>query len=67
MLCVPLSCDEDELFWSICNEAAYFPRFLSREAKQVSRILHTDTHLIIPANNKYCFSPKISLAKITFD
>ena len=28
-------CDEDELFWSICNEQAYFPRFLSKEAKQI--------------------------------
>ena len=28
-------CDEDELFWSICNEQAYFPRFLSKEAKQL--------------------------------
>ena len=28
---------------------------------------HTETHLIIPANKKYCFSPKIYFAKITFD
>lgn len=28
-------CDEDELFWSICNEQAYFPRFLSKETKQL--------------------------------
>ena len=28
-------CDEDELFWSICNEQAYFPRFLSKEAKAI--------------------------------
>ena len=32
-------CDEDELFWSICNEAAYFPRFLSREAKHILLLL----------------------------
>ncbi|KOB68826.1 Uncharacterized protein OBRU01_17735 [Operophtera brumata] len=25
-------CDEDELFWSICNEMPSYPRFLSREA-----------------------------------
>ncbi|KAK7864680.1 hypothetical protein R5R35_010944 [Gryllus longicercus] len=25
-------CDEDELFWSICNEQPQYPRFLSREA-----------------------------------
>lgn len=28
-------CDEDELFWSICNEQAYFPRFLSKETKAI--------------------------------
>ncbi|KAH9364742.1 hypothetical protein HPB48_014875 [Haemaphysalis longicornis] len=27
--------DEDELFWSVCNEEAYYPRFLSREAKSL--------------------------------
>merc|ERR1712106_130389 len=32
-------CDEDELFWSICNEQAYFPRFLSKEAKQILLLL----------------------------
>ena len=32
-------CDEDELFWSICNEAPYFPRFLSREAKHILLLL----------------------------
>ena len=38
-------CDEDELFWSICNEQPYFPRFLSREAKhilQLVRVLNYD-------------------------
>ena len=28
-------CDEDELFWSICNEQAFFPKFLSKEAVQL--------------------------------
>lgn len=32
-------CDEDELFWSICNEQAYFPRFLSKEAKLILTLL----------------------------
>lgn len=32
-------CDEDELFWSICNEQAYFPRFLSKETKQLLLLL----------------------------
>lgn len=25
-------CDEDELFWSICNEMPSYPRFLSQQA-----------------------------------
>jgi serine/threonine protein kinase len=28
-------CDEDDLFWSICNEQPHFPRFLSREANSI--------------------------------
>lgn len=28
-------CDEDELFWCICNEQAYYPRFLAKETKAV--------------------------------
>ena len=32
-------CDEDELFWSICNEQPYYPRFLSREAKHVLQLV----------------------------
>ncbi|CAN8025490.1 unnamed protein product [Ixodes persulcatus] len=31
--------DEDELFWSVCNEEAYYPRFLSREAKSMLVLL----------------------------
>ena len=41
-ICHPISgqspfngCDEDELFWSICNEQAFFPKFLSKEAVQL--------------------------------
>jgi hypothetical protein len=25
-------CDEDELFWSICNEIPWYPHYLSKEA-----------------------------------
>ncbi|XP_069674587.1 putative protein kinase C delta type homolog isoform X6 [Periplaneta americana] len=32
-------CDEDELFWSICNEQPHFPRFLSREANGILSLL----------------------------
>ncbi|GJQ75880.1 hypothetical protein Trydic_g17942 [Trypoxylus dichotomus] len=32
-------CDEDELFWSICNEKPVFPRFLSAEATSILKQL----------------------------
>ena len=32
-------CDEDELFWSICNEEPYFPRFLAQEARQILKLV----------------------------
>ncbi|KDR22077.1 Putative protein kinase C delta type-like protein, partial [Zootermopsis nevadensis] len=32
-------CDEDDLFWSICNEQPHFPRFLSREANSILSLL----------------------------
>ncbi|XP_076397197.1 uncharacterized protein LOC100875557 [Megachile rotundata] len=28
-------CDEDELFWSICNERPFIPRYLSQEAADI--------------------------------
>lgn len=28
-------CDEDELFWSICNEMPSYPRFLSQESLNI--------------------------------
>jgi novel protein kinase C delta type len=28
-------CDEDELFWSICNEIPWYPHFLSKEALKI--------------------------------
>ncbi|XP_022240999.1 putative protein kinase C delta type homolog, partial [Limulus polyphemus] len=31
--------DEEELFWSVCHEEAYYPRFLSKEAKQIIALL----------------------------
>ena len=34
-------CDEDELFWSICNEQAFFPKFLSKEAVQLLTMVGT--------------------------
>lgn len=37
-------CDEDELFWSICNENPLFPRFLSNESCDIlSRLLNKDS------------------------
>lgn len=28
-------CDEDELFWSICNEIPWYPFYLSKEALNI--------------------------------
>ncbi|XP_019530008.3 titin-like isoform X2 [Aedes albopictus] len=36
-------CDEDELFWSICNEIPWFPHFLSKDAlKLLQSLLEKD-------------------------
>ncbi|XP_072941097.1 putative protein kinase C delta type homolog isoform X3 [Epargyreus clarus] len=36
-------CDEDELFWSICNEMPSYPRFLSKESLSIlTRLLDKD-------------------------
>ena len=32
-------CDEDELFWSICNESAFFPKFLTKESKHIIQLV----------------------------
>nr|QNS30452.1 protein kinase c delta [Locusta migratoria] len=32
-------CDDNELFWSICNETPHYPRFLSLEAKNILVLL----------------------------
>ncbi|XP_041783150.1 putative protein kinase C delta type homolog isoform X4 [Anopheles merus] len=32
-------CDEDELFWSICNEIPWFPHYLSKEALRLLQSL----------------------------
>jgi hypothetical protein len=34
---------QDELFWSICNEQAYFPRFLPKEAKHILDLVRSLT------------------------
>ena len=34
-----LGCDEDELFWSICNEVAFFPKFLTKESKHLIQLV----------------------------
>lgn len=28
-------CDEDELFWSICNERPFIPRYLSQDSSDI--------------------------------
>ncbi|XP_022250234.1 protein kinase C-like 1 [Limulus polyphemus] len=52
--------DEDELFWSVCNEEAYYPRFLSKEAKQII------TLLLEKDPNKRLGMPKCSAGSITY-
>ncbi|XP_059473826.1 serine/threonine-protein kinase N1-like [Neocloeon triangulifer] len=32
-------CDEDDLFWSVCNEQPYYPRYLSKEAQAILVLL----------------------------
>ena len=32
-------CDEDELFWSICNETVFFPKFLTKESKHLIQLV----------------------------
>lgn len=34
--------DEEDLFWSICNEQAHYPRFLSVEARDVLVLVSTN-------------------------
>lgn len=36
-------CDEDELFWSICNEIPWFPVYISAEATGILRGVSTST------------------------
>lgn len=46
-------CDEDELFWSICNEKPVLPRFLSKEASSIlTMFLEKDGTKRL--GNKYC-------------
>uniref|UniRef100_A0A182INP4 Non-specific serine/threonine protein kinase n=1 Tax=Anopheles atroparvus TaxID=41427 RepID=A0A182INP4_ANOAO len=39
-------CDEDELFWSICNEIPWFPHYLSKEALRLLQSLLEKDHTI---------------------
>jgi novel protein kinase C delta type len=34
-------CDEDELFWSICNEIPWYPHYLSKEALKLLQSVNT--------------------------
>lgn len=39
-------CDEDELFWSICNEIPWYPHYLSKEAlKCLQALLEKDVSI----------------------
>lgn len=39
-------CDEDELFWSICNEHPKYPRWLSLEAESILNAVSDPTYPI---------------------
>ncbi|XP_039313613.1 probable serine/threonine-protein kinase DDB_G0282963 isoform X2 [Solenopsis invicta] len=44
-------CDEDELFWSICNERPFIPRYLSQEATDILiSVLEKDSGKRLPAH-----------------
>jgi len=44
-------CDEDELFWSICNERPFIPRYLSQEATEILiYLLEKDSGKRLPAH-----------------
>jgi len=34
-------CDEDELFWCICNEQPHYPKYLSRECQDILVLVNT--------------------------
>lgn len=36
--------DEDELFWSVCNEPVHYPRFLSKESKRLLELVSFCKH-----------------------
>lgn len=40
-------CDEDELFWSICNEIPWYPHFLSKEALKILQSVSLQLQLVI--------------------
>ncbi|XP_031622139.1 uncharacterized protein LOC116340079 isoform X2 [Contarinia nasturtii] len=44
-------CDEDELFWSICNEIPWYPFYLSKEALNIlSKLLEKDASVRLGAS-----------------
>lgn len=46
-------CDEDELFWSICNEIPWYPHFLSKEALKILQSVSVSSipHFILGAKD----------------
>lgn len=44
-------CDEDELFWSICNEVPWIPAYLSKEATNIVKaVSRSFVLLFLPFN-----------------
>ena len=46
-------CDEDELFWSICNEQPFYPKFITKEAIQILMKVMS-SHRIARFHNSSC-------------
>lgn len=48
-------CDEDELFWSICNEIPWYPFYLSKEALNIlSKVRFQVNYGSALSNKKTC-------------
>lgn len=54
-------CDEDELFWSICNEVPWIPAYLSKEAANIVKAVRRRLSLELNFNgNKLVYTRNCS-------
>lgn len=56
--------DEDELFWSICNEEPQYPRFLSKEALHILGLVSLFLRKIL---NKNCYGTANNYLNLLFN